>query len=80
VIAAKYGAGCARSCCLKVDFIVSNEIHAICKIATVMYSVKHFQMVIGGSASLYSAQATLTVNRKGVGTLVEVSAVALAIA
>jgi len=44
--------------------------------------ILHFQVVIGGSASLYSAQATLTVNRKGVGTLglVEVSAVALAIA
>src|SRR3954451_3732447 len=68
--------------CLKVSFIVSNEIHALCKIATVVYLLKRFQVVIGGVASLYSAPATLTVNRKGVGTLelVEVSAVALAIA
>jgi hypothetical protein len=82
VITAKYGASYAWSCCLKVSFIVSNEIHVLYKIATVVCSLKRFQVVIGGSASLYSAQATLTVNRKDVGTLglAEVSAVALAIA
>ena len=48
--------------------MVSNEIHALYEIATVVYSLKRCQVVIGRSASSYVAHATLTVNKKGAGT------------